>query len=298
MEDYLVDEFLESLRLKGFRQVTIDEYKWNLHEFLDYLVSIPLYSFFAATHENATAYYIAVKEKMFASRTVWKKQFAAYAFYQWLKESGSLLVNPAPYPVTPTAQALPRRVPGRDTLAYTYEKLSESTELWEQRDYAIIDLAYSCGLRRCELHALDISDVNSTEGTLRIYGKGGKERIVPIGPKALKDLFHYIYHVRPRFIKESTTPALFLSWQRGGTRMNARSINKAFVRLRNKYGLPDTLAPHALRHAFATELVRAGAPVQDVSEMLGHTKLETTQVYTRLTVTDLKARHKQCHPRG
>lgn len=110
---------------------------------------------------------------------------------------------------------------------------------------------------------------------------------------------YYVYHIRPKFLKGSgTTKALFVSWKGGGQRMNIRSINKAFGRLRKKYGLGRSFAPHSLRHAFAGDLIRSGAPVEDVSEMLGHKRLETTRIYTRLVPMNLKRCHEKYHPRG
>jgi site-specific recombinase XerD len=197
---------------------------------------------------------------------------------------------------------LPREVPTWHGLQRLYGEsdtsLRQSAGIVDQRDFAMIDLAYSCGLRRCELHNIDIADIDEEQGTLRVRGKGGRQRVVPIGPKTLADLLHYLYHVRPQLCKHGATRALFVSWNQGGKRMHLYSINAAFRRLRKRGVLEKGVTPHRLRHGFATDLIKNGAPVQDVSRMLGHVRLETTQVYTRLYPLDLKAHHTHHHPRG
>lgn len=298
MEHTLINEYLQSLRLKGRVPATVAEYGWNLVEYADYLTGCSLFSFFAASPVISNGYIQAVKEKAHTENTVWKKLHAVHIFYEWLKESGHILLNPVLRPKLSVSHVLPRRVPCTGLLDRVYKKLRESEKLPEQRDYVVIDLAYSCGLRRCELHNLDIGDISPEDGTIRVKGKLSKERIVPVGPTTLADLQHYIYHVRPKLMKHGTTKALFVSWQAGGKRMHLYSINAAFRRLRKRHGFDKTLVPHGLRHAFATDLLKNGAPVQDVSKMLGHVKLETTQIYTRLAVVDLKQHHQNYHPRG
>lgn len=249
-------------------------------------------------HDVIRGYYLAVKGKDYVSSTVWKKSHAVYVFYEYLCENGFLLLNPCPKVIYESENRLPHSVPDWQSLQQTYKRLKGSIHFWEHRDFAIIDLAYSCGLRRCELQGLNVDDIEQQEGTVRVKGKGGRERVVPVGPRALKDLLYYMYHIRPKFLKGGTTKALFVSWLGGGQRMNTRSINAIFRRLRIKYGFGKNFRPHNMRHAFATDLLRRGAPVQDVSRMLGHKKLETTQVYTRLVPRDLKRCHEKCHPRA
>lgn len=299
MEEYFVNDFLEDLRLKGRNSATIAHYGCSLREYAEYLDRCGYASFFAATQEAASGFLMAVKEKTNEDETVYKKHLAAYRFYEWLKESGRILLNPLSKPHFSPGVRLPRRVPCKAVLERAYTKLRESPLLYEQRDYAMIDLAYSCGLRRGELHGLNVEDVSPSDGTIRVTGKLGKQRIVPIGKKALDDLLYYVYHVRPKLMRGGgKTSALFVSWIQGGKRMNPWSINAAFRRLRMKYGFDKTLVPHGLRHAFATDLLRGGAPVQDVAKMLGHVRLETTQMYTHLLSSDLKIHHKKYHPRA
>lgn len=290
--------FLESLRIRGRHPDTIAAYGRKLRHFTGYL-SARGQSVLTIGATTLREYFMAVKEEGHAASTVWSKRHAVYALYEYLRENAFLLLNPCPEVVCESEIRLPRPVPGWRSLREVYNRLKNSPHCWEQRDYAIVDLAYSCGLRRGELHGLNVGDIEQLDGTIRVKGKGGKERVVPVGPVALRELRYYLYHVRPQFFKDGgTTKALFVSWQGGGRRMNVRSINRAFGRLRKKYGFGRSFAPHMLRHAFAADLVRNGAPVQDVAEMLGHKKLETTQIYTRLVPMDLKRCHRKYHPRG
>jgi integrase/recombinase XerD len=298
MEKELITEFIEHLRQKGRHPDTLAEYRANISEYSEHLAQSERFSFFAADEPAIIAYYRAVKEKHLSPKTAWKKQHAVHAFYAWLRDSGRLLINPAPLPVLGRRAALPKSIPSWPTLRHAYRRLRESRRPWHQRDFAMIDLAYSCGLRRGELTALDVTDINADTQTIRVRGKGGRERIVPIGKRTLADLLHYVYRTRPYFLKESRTKALFVSWFDSGKRLNPRSINKALRDLHGRYGLDRCVTPHNLRHAFATDLIKSGAPVQDVSKMLGHVKLETTQIYTRLYPHNLKQHHAKYHPRG
>ena len=297
MEETYVTDYLQHLRRKGKQADTIADYGVGLRAYAQYLATTNIAFPFAACRETVEGYYRTLLDSGFCSSTIHRRAHAVHDFYAWLKEQGCILVNPCPAP-PPRTQGLPCNVPAIEALRKVYGRLGESTTLPEQRDLAMIDLAYGCGLRRCELHRLNVQDVNANEGTVRVRGKRDVERLVPIGQQVLTRVLDYIYHTRPYLLKAGTTNALFVSWKGGGKRMHLYSINAAFRRLRHRYGFSKDLAPHALRHAFATGLLTNGAPVQDVSRMLGHRKLETTQVYTRLTIRDLKDHYSRYHPRG
>ena len=297
MEYELIREYIEHEQRKGRAPLTISEHRAVLAEYVNYLESADTPSFFAAAPESVTGYTQSLRERGACPKNQARKLRVVYQFHEWLRESGRLLVNPATRPRTRAAVALPRRLPSMGTLQAAYTALRSSPHLWEQRDFVLVDLAYACGLRRCELHRLNLEDIRLDEGFVRVRGKRGSERMVPMGRRTCADLRRYLYQVRPRFITAGTPQAVFVSWRAGGKRMHLYSINAVFRRLRRTHKLDPSFAPHALRHAFATHLVREGAPVQDVSEMLGHVKLETTQVYTHLVPLDLRRHHAAHHPR-
>ena len=210
-----------------------------------------------------------------------------------------ILYNPAPKPSASTAGIIPARpVVSGSELAEMYFRLSSQQRAVYRRDYALVDLAFSCGLRRAELHRLDLQDIDPQQGLVRVRGKYDKERLVPVGKRTLEVLMDYIYNVRPTFLKDGRTEAVFVAWTAGGGRMAVATINSTMKRLRKRYGLSRNLTSHALRRSFATGLIKNGAPLQDVSLMLGHASINTTGIYTRLMPADLKKCHRKYHPRG
>lgn len=297
MEEHLITDFLQSQQRKGKHPETIDKYRVNLNAFCAHMAKRHIFSFFAAGKDDLHAYAAAMIREPLSSSTRYKRIHAVYLLYEWLKENGLILCNPCPQSPK-RSQSLPRVVPDRTSIGDAYKKLADTDRLIEKRDYVIIDLAYSCGLRRCELHRLNIKDIDPDNGTVRVCGKGSRERVVPIGPNSLNDLLDYVYNVRPKLQSYNHSDALFISWKGGGKRMHRYSINRVFHRLRKRYGFDRSITPHSLRHAFATHLVCNGAPIQDVSKMLGHIKLATTQIYTRIMPTDLKSHHQKYHPRS
>jgi len=170
------------------------------------------------------------------------------------------------------------------------------------RDRAILELLYSTGLRRAELTALDVGDVDLAEGLVHVRsGKGGKARIVPLGARAARALSKYLANVRPLWQRFPGARALFFAAERcgqTGQRLSRATIWLVVKRAAKSAGLPSKVAPHALRHAVATHLLRAGADVRHVQELLGHAQVSTTEIYTHVAISDLRAVHARTHPRG
>ncbi|HXX92611.1 MAG TPA: tyrosine recombinase [Planctomycetota bacterium] len=160
------------------------------------------------------------------------------------------------------------------------------------RDRAIVELLYASGLRASELSHLRLGDLNLDAGYLRVLGKGSKERVVPMGQPAIRALRDYLQSERG----DSPEEAVFLSAR--GTRMARESIWRVLQRRRRDSGLKGRVYPHAVRHSFATHLVENGADLRYVQEMLGHSKISTTQIYTHVDRERLKAVHRKFHPRG
>ena len=179
------------------------------------------------------------------------------------------------------------------------EKLLEapsSSSLFGQRDRAMLELLYSCGLRVSELINLSYHNINLKEEFIRIHGKGNKERVLPMGEVAIDYLMKYETNARPMFLKNGQSDSYFLS-NRGSamSRQNFFYIIKAYA---NQVGIDKPLSPHSLRHAFATHLVQKGADLRSVQLMLGHSDISSTQLYTHIQNAQLKAQHAKHHPRG
>jgi len=292
----VIDLFLQSLQQKGRKAETVKQYEYALNQF-ELFLSQQNYSLFTATTSVISNYYRSIIDQSLSSSTNYKRSQAVFSFYNWLENRGTLLLNPAPPPIKRTSDALPRSVPKTKSIKQAYGILSELKRPVEQRDCVMFELMYSCGIRREEVQRLNIDDIDFYTQTIRIFGKGDRDRVVPIGEKTLNNLRYYTLYIRPKLIPTGRTNALFVSWKKGGKRMHKGSISQAFIRLRKRLGIAKNITPHALRHAFATDLLQSGASMVDVSKMLGHQRVETTQIYTRLTPTDLKKQHNRFHPR-
>jgi site-specific recombinase XerD len=171
------------------------------------------------------------------------------------------------------------------------------------RDRAVLELLYSTGLRRAEIVALDLTDVDLTDCIVIVRsGKGGKDRIVPLGETAAEALVNYLTKARSMFLKHPGVTALLLGRRNGrhpgGQRLGPGSILDIVKRAALRSEIGKRITPHMFRHSFATHLLRAGADLRHVQEMLGHNRIDTTETYTHLDVTDLSAAHAKAHPRG
>lgn len=169
------------------------------------------------------------------------------------------------------------------------------------RDYALFELMYSTGLRCAEVSALDLHDVDLAEGIVLVRnGKGAKQRLVPIGESAVEALRRYLIFARPLLAKSARIQALFLIGRcRGkGTRLGDGGIVAIVERAAQRARITRRVTPHTFRHSFATHLLRAGADLRHVQELLGHSRIDTTECYTHLDVEDLAAAHARSHPRG
>jgi integrase/recombinase XerC len=164
------------------------------------------------------------------------------------------------------------------------------------RDLAVLEVLYGTGVRVSELCGLDIDDLDSGRGTMRVLGKGNKERTVPIGEPAARAVGDWLRAGRPALVSERSGPALFLG-TRGG-RLHPTSARRiVHARIAEVGEVPD-LSPHGLRHSAATHLLEGGADLRSVQEILGHASLQTTQIYTHVSPERLKQVHRQAHPRG
>lgn len=164
------------------------------------------------------------------------------------------------------------------------------------RDRAMLELLYASGLRISELTGLNLTSLNRRQGVLRIVGKGGKERLVPVGQEALRWIERYLEESRPALVHGQHTAALFPS--RRGRHMTRQTFWHAVKRYAGRAGIVREISPHTVRHAFATHLLNHGADLRAVQMMLGHADLSTTQIYTHIAQRRLKALHQAHHPRG
>ncbi|HPC85471.1 MAG TPA: site-specific tyrosine recombinase XerD [Smithellaceae bacterium] len=164
------------------------------------------------------------------------------------------------------------------------------------RDRAMLELLYATGLRVSELAGLTMNSINWQVGFLVVMGKGGKERVVPVGKTAYDCVRRYVDEARPKFVRAKTTDVLFLN--RFGRALTRQGLWKIIVRYAQKAGLQKNVHPHTFRHSFASHLLEGGADLRAVQVMLGHSDISTTQIYTHVTRERLKEIHRKYHPRG
>ncbi|MBU1999165.1 MAG: tyrosine-type recombinase/integrase, partial [Candidatus Omnitrophica bacterium] len=163
------------------------------------------------------------------------------------------------------------------------------------RDKAMIETLYATGMRASELVGLKTDNVNLDVGFLRCIGKGNKERIIPLGSKAITSIKRYLELSRPHLAKKKVSDLLFLN--RFGAKISRQSLWKLIKRYAKEAGIKKPIRPHILRHSFATHLLERGADLRSVQEMLGHSNISTTQLYTHINKDRLKSIHRQFHPR-
>lgn len=225
-----------------------------------------------------------------ARRTAAARTFTAYLFRRGLisDDPGLLLGTPKRLRDLPTVLA-------QDQAARLLDGMDAEGPLG-LRDRAVLEVLYATGVRVSELCGLDVDDLDAERQTVRVLGKGGKERTVPMGDPAARAVQDWLRYGRPELATERSGPALFLG-ARGG-RLHPTSARRiVHARIAEAGDMPD-LSPHGLRHTAATHLLEGGADLRSVQEMLGHASLQTTQIYTQVSIERLKQVHRRAHPRG
>lgn len=225
-----------------------------------------------------------------ARRTACTRVFTAYCHRRgWLPTDPGLLLGSAKSP-----RPLPVVLDEMQATAVLSAPPTDDPK--ELRDQALLELLYATGVRVGELCALDVDDVDRERNVIRVLGKGRKERTVPFGQPALRALDRWCIHGRPLWVRARSGPALFLG-VRGG-RIDAGTVRRVVhARLSKVEGAPD-MGPHGLRHTAATHLLEGGADLRSVQELLGHASLNTTQIYTHVSIDRLRTAYRQAHPRA
>lgn len=249
----------------------------------------------AVTYRVLRGYAARQSDRGAAPRTLARKLASARAFFRSMVEHGDMSANPAdlvPAPKLP--QSLPRVMKPAD-VAELLDRIPATTPL-ELRDRALFELAYACGLRAEELVNLDHDAIDFDAEQVRVEGKGGKTRIVPAGEHALAAVGDYLERARAALQGATGDPALFLS--KSGRRLSTSDVRRRLRVWARHAATQGAVHPHALRHSFATHLLEGGADLRAIQEMLGHSSISTTQVYTRVESARLRAAYLRSHPRA
>jgi integrase/recombinase XerC/integrase/recombinase XerD len=243
--------------------------------------------------------YIAhLSEQGLSATTTARKLAAIRALFRSLREHGHIEQSPADLLATPRRSShLPRvlRAPEVARLLDSIPADGVGGPL-DIRDRALFELAYACGLRAEEIVSLNVTDVDHDGEQLRVEGKGSKTRFVPAGEVAMNAVGLYLESARPALLGDDRQPALFLS--RSGRRLGTSDVRRRLRTWSTRAGVADAISPHALRHSFATHLLDGGADLRSIQELLGHSSISTTQVYTRVESARLRSAYARSHPRA
>jgi integrase/recombinase XerD len=289
---------------RGLAANTLTSYRRDLRRYLEHLDRQGIKRLDDVTEPTVSAFLVALREgdgehpplsSTSAARTV----VAVRGFHKFALADGLAGHDPASGVKPPTpAKRLPKALPLAEVEAILEAAGTPGTTL-ALRDRALLELLYGTGARISEAVGLDIDDLDTVEQTVLLRGKGGKQRIVPVGSYALAAIDAYLVRGRPELVSTasgSAPPALFLN-ARGG-RLSRQSAWAVLTRAAERAGVTKDVSPHTLRHSFATHLLDGGADVRVVQELLGHASVTTTQVYTLVTVDSLREVFASAHPRA
>ncbi|NLW24288.1 MAG: site-specific tyrosine recombinase XerD [Clostridia bacterium] len=292
----LVKEFLDYLLIeRGLADNTIVSYEKDLQNFLQFLNKVSVKDLEKLEKEHILAYLVHLKKMKRAAATIARRTAALKTFFNFLYQEGYIVNNLGENLEGPKKE---KKLP--DFLSVKeMDKLLAIPQLntvQGVRDKAMLELLYATGMRVSELINLDLHNLNLEMAYVRCWGKGSKERIIPIGSQAVSSLNTYLQWGRNKLLKNPREQALFLN-QHGKrlTRQGFWKILKKYVKLA---GIEKKITPHVFRHSFATHLLENGADLRVVQEMLGHADISTTQIYTHLTTKRISQVYNDAHPRA
>jgi integrase/recombinase XerD len=294
---HLVDAFLEHLAIeRGLAANTRDAYAADLTRFAAHLQQRGLNQMNAVQRQHVTEYLMEQRKRGLTARSVARHLAAIRMFCRFLYREKMLANDITQLVDTPKLwRSLPHTL-GYDEVDRLLNAPATGTKLG-LRDKAMFELMYATGLRVSEAGALKLNELNLEAGFLRTTGKGGKERIVPVGKQATEWMQRYIREARPRFGKTPPTCGeIFLSSR--GAPLSRKTIWHLIKKYSRDAGITQNITPHTLRHSFATHLLENGGDLRVIQEMLGHADIATTQIYTHVDQRRLKDAHYRYHPRS
>ena len=294
--DLLLDLYTNYLVVeKGLSSNTLESYTIDLTRFIDSLKHLGISDIAEVDDATLLKHLIRLRQDGLGARSRARHLVSIRGFFRFLAHENMIGHDPARLVDLPkTGLRLPDVLTADEVISLL--NAPDSNKITGLRDSAMLEVLYAAGLRVSELVSLKVSDVNLDAGFVRVFGKGGKERVVPIGTFAKAKVGLFLETGRKSLLKTASSPYLFVA--RAGKPMT----RQGFWKLLNKYaliaGIKKKITPHSLRHSFATHLLEGGADLRAVQMMLGHVDISTTQIYTHVTRDRLKRAHDKYHPRG
>jgi integrase/recombinase XerD len=292
----VLDQFLHYLAVeKGLSRKTLEAYRHDLNRWMEFLSGRGIRDVLNVAPPEVKAFLQALRIKKLSNRTVARNLVAIRTFFRFLMEEGMLETNPLEQLESPRMEmTLPEILSLKEV-----ERLLEQPALRTPlgiRDRAMLEILYATGMRVSELVQLPLNQVNLEGGYVLLYGKGAKERMVPLGGEAIKWVTLYLKMAREKLARGRESRYLFLN--RSGKGLSRQIFWRTLKAYGLKAGIRKRITPHLLRHSFATHLLARGADLRSVQMMLGHADISTTQIYTHVTGERLKKVHQKHHPRG
>ncbi|MGR3294366.1 MAG: site-specific tyrosine recombinase XerD [Candidatus Scalindua sp.] len=297
IDEALVESFLNYLIVEcGLSDNTIKGYKGDLRNFSNYLQGTDIKCFQDLRAKMIINFIENEKGRGLSENSISRCLVTVKMLYKYMVMEGKISVNPMS-----AVSTLKLRKYLPEVLHYNeIEEMLRAPDCNDKlgiRDKAMLELMYATGARVSEIASIKVSWINFDYGFIRCQGKGSKQRIVPMGSEAAKAIKKYLQEVRPQLLKiEDDEPLLFLS--RTGKKLRRENIWSLVKKYAMKAGIRSNISPHTLRHSFATHLLEGGADLRSVQEMLGHSNISTTQIYTHIDRKHLKTTHQKFHPRA
>jgi site-specific recombinase XerD len=294
--DEALAAYERELRGRGAAERTRRAYRNDLAQFAEWARGRGLREPDAVRHRDVRLFAARLSESGAAAATVARKLASVRGLYDHLVREGSMAQNPADLVGSPKRASKLPKVLAPEQMAELLDRIPVHTPL-EVRDRAMFELAYSCGLRCEEITDLDLDAVDFESEQLRVRGKGGKERLLPVGEPAQRALQRYLETARPALLLGDPDEAAMLLSRRG-RRLSPSDVRRRLRRWVREMAIGAGISPHSLRHAFATHLLEGGADLRSIQELLGHASISTTQIYTRVDPTRLRRQYERSHPRS
>ena len=297
-----VEDFVHYLTVeRGVSPNTLAAYRNDLTQLVEFVSSRNRHSrgirtWADVSDQTISEYVLHLHDLGYSQSTRARKIASCKSLFGFLLMEDVVNTNPTANLSSPrTGRSLPEALTEED-IDSLLSAASEDDTPESSRDQTMLELLYATGMRVSELVSLNLEDVDTDNGYVRCFGKGGKERLIPIYKQAADSLEQYIAEARPMLESEQSATALFLN--RRGARLTRQGFWLILKARAERAGLNGRITPHTLRHSFATHLLRGGAPLRHVQELLGHASISTTQVYTHLTSEHVRAEYDRAHPRA
>lgn len=290
-----IDIFLNYLSVeRGLSRNTIIAYKGDLGFYMDFIMGLKIDSLSKTAKNDIVNFMLYQKDKGLSANSISRRLAAIKVFYRFLVRERILKIDSTSLIDSPK---LWKKIPETLSLNEVEDLLTQpnNRDKLGIRDKAILETLYATGMRVSEAVNLKVDNVNLDIGFLRCIGKGNKERVIPLGKKAIDSLKRYLENSRPQLLKKKESEFLFLN--RFGKKISRQSLWKTVKKYAKAARIKKPMRPHILRHSFATHLLERGADLRSVQEMLGHANISTTQIYTHINKDRLKSIHRKFHPR-